>query len=115
MSRRLTQAALALLTAASLVVSPLYAQNQQAAAPDAQSQAQPQMPTPPMYQPPTATQGPPPSPARSLKFGPDYSKGQSWFPNLIAPYTPMHISEPELTNSPRIDQLIQNGKLMLSL
>jgi len=115
MSRRLTQAALALLTAASLVVSPLYAQNQQAPAPDAQTQPQGQMPVPPMYQPPATTQGPPPSPARALKFGPDYSKGQSWFPNVIAPYTPMHIPEPELTNSPRLDQLIQNGKLMLSL
>jgi outer membrane protein len=115
MSRRLTQVALALLTAASLAVSPLYAQNQQAAAPDAQTQTQGQMPAPPMYQPPPVTQGTPPSPARALKFGPDYSKGKSWFPDVIGPYTPMGIPEPELTNSPRLDQLIQNGRLMLSL
>jgi outer membrane protein len=117
MSRRLTHVALALLTAASLAVSPLYAQNQQApaAAPDAQTQTQGQMPAPPMYQPPPTAQGTPPSPARALKFGPDYSSGKSWFPNLIAPYTQMSIPEPELTNSPRLDQLIQNGKLMLSL
>lgn len=115
MSGRFTHAAVALFTVASLVVSPLYAQDQKAPAQGTQSQAPTQMPAPPMYQPPATTQGPPSSPARALKFGPDYSKGKSWFPNIIAPYTQMPIPEPELTNSPRIDQLIQNGKLMLSL
>lgn len=115
MSGRFTHAAVALSMIASLVVSPLYAQDQQAPAQGTQTQAQTQMPAPPVYQPPTATQGPPPSPARALKFGPDYAKGQSWFPNVIAPYTEKHVPEPELTNTPRIDQLIQNGKLMLSL
>jgi len=32
-----------------------------------------------------------------------------------APYTQLTVPEPTLTNSPRFDQLIQNGKLMLSL
>jgi outer membrane protein len=115
-SGRFTHAAVALLTVASMVASPLYAQDQQAPAQGAQTEAQPQqMAAPPMYQPPPTTQGPPPSPARALKFGPDYSKGKSWFPNVFAPYTQMRIPEPELTNSPRADQLIQNGKLMLSL
>jgi outer membrane protein TolC len=50
-----------------------------------------------------------------LGLGPDYSKGKSWFPNIIAPYTTAKIPQPMLTNSPRLDQLIQNGKLMLSL
>jgi outer membrane protein TolC len=100
--------------AGSLIVSPLYAQDQQAPAPSTQTPVQQQTP-PPAYQPPQPTAGPPPSPARGLKFGPDYSKGQSWFPNIFAPYTEAHIPEPELTNTPRINQLVENGKLMLSL
>ena len=115
MSRSLTHAALALLTAASLVVSPLYAQNQQAPASEAQSQSQPQMPAPPVYQPPTATQGPPAAPSRNVQFGRDYSIGHSWFPNIIAPYTPIHVPTPEVANTPRIEQLISAGKLNLSL
>jgi outer membrane protein len=114
MSGRFTHAAVALFVAGSLIVSPLYAQDQQAAAPSAQTPVQQQTP-PPAYQPPQPTAGPPPSPARGLKFGPDYSKGQSWFPNIFAPYTEVHIPEPELTNTPRINQLVQDGKLMLSL
>jgi outer membrane protein len=115
MSRRFTHPAVALFLVASLAASPLSAQDQQTSAQGTQTPGQPQMPTPPVYEPPTPNQGPPPSPARALKFGPDYSKGQSWFPNIIAPYKEMHIAEPELTNTPRVDQLIQNGKLMLSL
>src|SRR5260370_19890493 len=37
------------------------------------------------------------------------------FPNLINPYRPIRIEEPGLTNSPRIDQMIRDGKLELSL
>jgi outer membrane protein len=114
MSGRFTHAAVALFVAGSLIVSPLYAQDQQAPAPSTQTPVQQQTP-PPAYQPPQPTAGPPPSPARGLKFGPDYSKGQSWFPNIIKPYTEMYIPEPELTNTPRINQLVQDGKLMLSL
>ncbi len=114
MSGRFTHAAIALFVAGSLIVSPLYAQDQQAPAPSAQTPVQQQTP-PPAYQPPQPTAGPPPSPARGLKFGPDYSKGHSWFPNIFAPYTEAHIPEPELTNTPRINQLVENGKLMLSL
>lgn len=116
MSRSLLQAVLALVTAAGLVVSPIYAQDQQAPAPDAQSQAQPQTPAPPpTYQPPVPTQAPPASPTRDLKFGPDYSRGKSWFPDLIAPYTPLQVPQPDLTNTPRIGQLISDGKLNVSL
>jgi outer membrane protein TolC len=45
----------------------------------------------------------------------DYSKGQSGFPNVFGPYTPRHAPAPVFANSPRIDQLMQNGTLMLSL
>lgn len=115
MNRSLLHAVMALLTAASLLVSPLYAQNQQAPAPDAQSQARPQVKAPPIYQPPTASSAPPPAPARSLDLGPDYSKGRRWFPTVFAPYVPATFPKPELANTPRIEQLISNGKLMLSL
>ena len=75
------------------------------------------LPPPPQYQPPTATQGPPPAPDRKLGLstGPDYSIPNPWFPNIIAPYTPMKVAKPELINTPRLNQLIQGGKLMLSL
>lgn len=47
--------------------------------------------------------------------GPDYSKGRSQFPNLFGPYAPMRVAPPELANSPRVEQLIRDGKLQLSL
>ena len=118
MSGRFTHAVMVIATAASLMVSPVYAQDQQAAAPAAQTDQTPGvLPPPPQYQPPPTDQGPPPAPTRNLGLGTskNYSKPNSWFPNLIAPYTPIKVSKPELTNSPRINQLIQEGKLMLSL
>jgi outer membrane protein TolC len=45
----------------------------------------------------------------------DYSKSRSQFPNLIGPYMPQYVSPPDLSNTPRINQILQNGKLMLSL
>ncbi len=45
----------------------------------------------------------------------DYSKSAPIFPNVFAPYEVRHVPEPSFANSPRIDQLIHNGKLMLSL
>jgi outer membrane protein TolC len=45
----------------------------------------------------------------------NYSRAPRAFPNIIAPYTPIKIEEPGLTNSPRVDQLIHDGKLELSL
>jgi len=119
MTGRILHAVMVIATAASLVASPVYAQDQPATPPqDQQSgQAPGVLPPPPQYQPPASTQGPPPAPTRNMGFskGPDYSKPNSWFPNIIAPYTPIHVAKPELINTPRIDQLIQNGKLNLSL
>jgi outer membrane protein TolC len=58
-------------------------------------------------------EGPKPQPQRTeLK---DYTKAHSHFPNPIAPYEPQHVSPPGLNNTARIGQLLQNGKLMLSL
>src|SRR5438270_4033946 len=45
----------------------------------------------------------------------NYSRAPKPFPNLLAPYSPIKIEEPGLTNSPRIDQLIHDGKLELSM
>ncbi len=45
----------------------------------------------------------------------DYSKPRSAFPNFIAPYTARTLAEPNLTNTPRIDQLMHDGKIMLSM
>jgi outer membrane protein TolC len=45
----------------------------------------------------------------------DYSKSVSQFPNLLGPYMPRHVPEPNLANSARIDQLMKEGKLYLSL
>src|SRR6266849_4926973 len=49
----------------------------------------------------------------SAKF--NYSRAPRAFPNIFAPYAPIKIGEPGLTNSPRVDQLIHDGKLELSL
>jgi outer membrane protein TolC len=50
-----------------------------------------------------------------LKTGRDYSKGPSQFPNIFGPYAPIRVGAPELTNSPRIAQLVHDGKMELSL
>lgn len=116
MSGRILHAVMVMTTVASLVVSPVFAQDQPATPPPQSSQPG-VLPPPPQYQPPAETQGPPSAPTRSMGFsnGPDYSKPNSPFPNLIAPYTPIHVQKPILVNTPRIEQLIQNGKLNLSL
>jgi outer membrane protein len=100
---------IAVLTAASLIVPPVYAQS-----PGAQDQGTQTQST---SQPQAQTAMPATDSSRNLKatLGPDYSNGPRWFPNIIAPYKPIHVDEPMLTNSPRLDQLIQDGKLMLSL
>jgi outer membrane protein len=45
----------------------------------------------------------------------NYSKPVSHFPNPIGPYTPRHLSAPNLANTARIDGLMHDGKLYLSL
>ncbi len=53
--------------------------------------------------------------SRSLTLAPDYSIAQPFYPHFTLPYKPIAVPEPALTNSPRIEQLVQSGKLMLSL
>src|ERR1700732_4209364 len=45
----------------------------------------------------------------------NFSHAPRAFPNIFAPYAPIKIGEPGLTNSPRVDQLIHDGKLELTL
>ena len=66
-------------------------------------------------------QEPPPAPtpvsapeARILPVM-NFSKPVSHFPNPVGPYLPRHVGEPNLSNTARIDQLMHNGKLYLSL
>ena len=44
-----------------------------------------------------------------------YAKPASHFPNPIAPYTPRYVAPPNLANTSRIDQIMREGKLYLSL
>ena len=45
----------------------------------------------------------------------DFAKPVSHFPNPVGPYTSRHLAPPNLANTPRIDQLMRDGKLYLSL
>src|SRR5581483_2803006 len=79
--------------------------------PQQTSQSLPQAPQPMAAQ----TQSNPSSSQPQPNAMKDYSKGRSQFPNILAPYKPQHVPPPNLTNTPRIDQLLQNGRLMLSM
>lgn len=45
----------------------------------------------------------------------DYSKANSHIPILFMPYVPQQVPPPVLSNSPRLNDLIRDGKLYLSL
>jgi outer membrane protein TolC len=57
-----------------------------------------------------------PQPARphaiNLK---DYSKPRSAFPRVLQPYMPQEVAQPNLGNSSRIDSLMKDGKIYLSI
>jgi len=48
-------------------------------------------------------------------FSVDYSKPKSQLRNPIAPYTAREVDEPFFGNSPRVEELVKDGKMMLSL
>ncbi len=54
------------------------------------------------------------APARAFE-NIDYTKARRAFPNVIAPYMPRSVSPPILSNTGRIDQLLRDGKLYLSM
>jgi outer membrane protein len=47
--------------------------------------------------------------------GVDYSKPAPLLPNPFARYMPRDVPPPSFTNAPKLEQLVQSGKLMLSL
>ncbi len=45
----------------------------------------------------------------------DYSNPRSAFPHVLRPYMPQELAQPNLGNSPRIDSLMRDGKIYLSV
>ena len=80
-----------------------------------QNQSQPTLVAPPAQ----TTQAPESSvPQSTTPENPhktDFSKPRKAFPNLLAPFEGRTLQSPRLDNSARIDQLIHDNKLMLSL
>jgi outer membrane protein TolC len=127
-ARPLVAAFLALLIATANV-APAFAQNpspkQDPAKQDPSEQQPPQPGTygnvPPASQAgPEAAAGTAPSAAPPIPVSLGLSKhsfvhGPRAFPTLIAPYKPIQIDETVLVNSPRVDQLIHDGKLQITL
>jgi len=55
-------------------------------------------------------------PSKSQPFDvKEYSKPRSAFPNLLAPYTARRVAPPNVANTPRIDQLLHDGKIYISM
>jgi outer membrane protein len=124
MNRGLPYNAAALFMIVSQFVAPVSAQTPGAQTPGTQSQeasspaarpqsgiVQEQSPDQPQAQ--TVPAGA--VPAREVILGTDYSSAKKWFPNPIPAYTSLRVAGPRLTNPPRVAQLMENGKLMLSL
>jgi outer membrane protein len=79
----------------------------------------------------TPAQNPPPSPAPAATTAPDgssiapvsslglgkhdFSRGIRAFPNILKPYESIQVEAPVLTNSPRLEQLVHDGKLEITL
>jgi outer membrane protein TolC len=55
-----------------------------------------------------------PAPHRAFEMK-DYSKPRGSFPNPMAPYMEREMPAPDMTNSPRLDQLMRDGKIYLSM
>ena len=117
-SGELVRATLAAVLAVLLAAGPVWAQDP--GAPPQQPTPAPQSPGLPTPQTaaqqvytPTQTAAPIPVSLGVSKY--HYTKAPHGFPNLIAPYRPIRVPEPLLTNSPRFDELIHDGKLELTL
>jgi len=58
----------------------------------------------------------PAAPSASKPFDvQQYSNPESHFPNPIGPHTPRRVAQPNLANTPRIDGLMRDGKLYISM
>ena len=54
-------------------------------------------------------------PQRQSYAAHDYSKSVKQFPDVLSPYKPRAIPDPDLANTPRIEQLMRDGKIYLSM
>jgi len=126
-ARPLVAAWLALLIATANV-APVFAQNPPPKQDPTQQDSSQQPPPPGTYGnippaskavPATATgTAPPRAPAIPVSLGlskHSFTHGPQAFPTLITPYKPIQIDEPIMVNSPRVDQLIHDGKLQITL
>lgn len=67
---------------------------------------------------PALPQAPKPTLTEPLYLRPtshDYTEPQSFFPNPLHDYTPTEYPAPRLSNSPRLTELLRDGKIYLSL
>lgn len=103
-ARSLLALFLAMVIAAS-PITPVFAQT------PAQNPPSNPVPSPPVDGPGSTI--PPISSLGLAKY--DFSNGPRVFPDFLNMYRPIHVGEPEVTNSPRLDQLIHDNKLELSL
>jgi outer membrane protein len=115
---QVTRPMLAALMAVVVAVGPVWAQDQPQQQQPAPPPQRPGLPTPQtpaqeVYNTPPPTNPPIPVSLGTSKY--HYTRAPRAFPDLIAPYRPIRVPEPVLTNSPRIDQLIHDGKLELTL
>jgi len=117
MTARLSRSSIVLLLAVAVVaapVAPVYGQSQQnpPAPPAAQATQQTQGQQGQQTQPPAQS---PTAPQFVLKlYDRDYTKSPSIF-SIIGPYRPIRVPAPNLSESLRLDQLIHDGKMELSL
>jgi len=74
--------------------------------------AQDQTPAPSAQAAPPSAPQPSPPQAINLK---DYSNPRPAFPHLLLPYKAQQLAPPNLGNSPRIDSLMRDGKIYLSI
>ncbi len=67
---------------------------------------------------PASSSGPPVAPqpvSREIVHLRDYSVPRSAFPRFLQPYKPENLAQPNLGNSSRIDSLMRDGKIYLSI
>src|SRR6266567_3662357 len=93
---------LSLVGQQSVQIQPITAASDQGGGTAAQSGTQSKMPLP---------SGPQPKGASWV----DPAKGTGYFPNPLAPYRPHFAPSAVLTSQPRLESMIQNGKIMLSM
>src|SRR5438552_8904181 len=103
----------AMLSIFLFISSTILAQSDSSQPPQDQPAAQ--NPQPPTQAPAAAAPQAAPKPQSARKM-PDYSKPKSHFPNPVAPYiSSKPVYEPSFVNTPRIERLLKDGKLMLSM